>query len=429
MAMIAPTINGLRSRPVSGARSRWTRGVLAGLGLASTLGLASCGGDDCGNSCFSNTPLNEISLGLVAGDFAGNGLSSVIQASIVNTGYPPNPGSLKTYLATAAGTYAAPLLSPTGNGPTYLAAADLNGDHLPDVVVANSQDGTLQLFFNSAGSPGTFGTPVVLNSPGASQVAIADMNGDGLPDLVAADFNVSLFLQISPGVFGNATVLDTGGANWVAIGDLNHDGSPDVTISDYYGVKVAFHTGPAGSNSYAVPTRVYTESGNAALYGANVVAVADVNGDGFDDLIITDPGPAGASAPFVAVMLQSSTSPGTFAAPVAYATAPGTVAQSLQVVDIDGDGLPDIIVGADQAVSVLLNTTASPGSFGAATNYAAANTNQIAIADVNGDGLPDIITTSGVTHALVNNVYTNEPGVLLQDAAAPGTFTALQNLP
>src|SRR6202035_3914747 len=99
--------------------------------------------------------------------------------------------------------------------------------------------------------PGTFNTPLVLASPGASQVAIADVNGDGLPDLVSADFNVSLFLQTSPGTFASPVSLYSGGANWVAVGDLNGDGQPDVALTDAVGVKVLLHTGAPGSVTYA----------------------------------------------------------------------------------------------------------------------------------------------------------------------------------
>ena len=54
-----------------------------------------------------------------------------------------NPGNLKAYLSTGAGAFAAPTLTPAGDDPLYLASADLNGDHLPDVVSASYVDGTL----------------------------------------------------------------------------------------------------------------------------------------------------------------------------------------------------------------------------------------------------------------------------------------------
>jgi len=393
--------------------------------------LASCGGDDhCFNCGYAPviTP-SEVSLGVVAGNFNGNGHTSVIGTSTVVYSSQGNTGYLKSYLSTGLGTYAAPVLTADGNDPLYLASADLNGDGLPDVVSASYDDGDLNVFFNSPGSPGTFAAPVILSSPGASQVAIGDMNGDGLPDLVSADFNVSLFLQTSAGVFGAPIPLYTGGANWVAVGDLNHDGFPDVALTDATGVKVLMHTGAAAATTYAAPVTVFTQTANANLAGANVIAIADVNGDGFNDLIITDPGPTGGSAPTVSVLLQDAASPGTFLAPVSYAIAPNSLVQSIVVADVNGDSLPDIVIGGSNAVSVLLQNPAALGTFAAATNYTVSNANQLALADVNGDGLIDIVTATGATHPIVNGIYTNTPGVLLQVASAPGTFAALQDLP
>jgi hypothetical protein len=400
--------------------------------LASVLALASCNdGYDHGYGCWNCGPFTptEVSLGLVAGNFNDNGHTSVVATSTVLYNPQVNPGNLKTYLSTGAGAYAAPVLTPDGDDPLYLASADLNGDKLPDIVSASYNDGTLAVFFNSSQTPGTFSTPLILSSPGASQVAIGDLNGDGLPDLVSADFNVSLFVQSSPGAFANPISLYSGGANWVAVGDLNGDGAPDVALTDNVGVKVLLHTGAASSTTFAAPISVFTQTVNANVVGANLVAIADVNGDGLNDLIITDPGPTGGAAPTVSVLLQDAAHPGQFLAAVSYPTAPGSLAQSIVVTDVNGDGHPDIVIGGSNAVTVLLQNAASPGTFMAAANYTVANANQIAIADVNGDGHPDIIVATGPSPSIVNGVVTNNPGVLLQNAASPGTFGALEDLP
>lgn len=399
--------------------------------VALTALLTSCGGYDNCYQCGNNNTFTpyEVSYGLVAGNFKGNALPSMVQTSTVIGGYQPYPGSLKTFLATAAGAFAAPVLTSDGDNPLFLAAADLNGDGLPDIVSASFDDGALAVSFNNLQSPGTFNPPLVLSSPGASQVAIDDMNGDGLPDLVSADYNVSLFLQTSPGTFATPIPLYTGGANWVAVGDLNGDGMPDIALTDNVGVKLLMHTGAAAATTYAAPVTIFTQTPNSEFAGVNLIAIADVNGDGLNDLIITDPGPAGGAAPTVSVLLQDAANPGQFLAPVSYATTAGSLAQDIVVADVNGDGLKDIIIGGSNAVDVLLQNPATAGTFLAASSYAVQDANQIAIADVNGDGLLDIVIATGVTHPMVNGVITNGPGVLLQSATAPGTFTALQDFP
>ncbi len=398
-------------------------------------GLAACGGGGGSGYCFGSchqpvTTPTEVSLGLVAGDFARNGLTSVVQTSEIQGGLAPNPlGHLKTYLASAAGSYAAPTYTSDGNQPLYLIMADLNGDGLPDVVSVNYADGALFVFTNNPQSPGTFEAPKILLSPGTTIVAIADMNGDGLPDLVSADGNLSLFLQTASGSFANPISLLAGGADWVALGDLNGDGIPDVAVTVGSALEVLLHTGAKSATTYAAPVTVYTGTPVGAMGGVNRLAMADLNGDGANDLIVTDMGPAGGAAPSVVVLLQDVTHPGQFLPAVSYPTASGSQPQSVVVADVNGDGLPDIIVGGSSAVSVLLQKPGSPGTFMAATNYAVTDANEVAVADINGDGLPDIIIATGATHPLVNSVMVNQPGVLLQIAGSPGSFSALQDLP
>ncbi len=400
------------------------------LGMALLPVLASCDNGNYSYCYYCGVPPTEISLGVVTGNFNGNGHASVVALSSLQP-WSPGSGNLKVYLSTGVDAFASPVYVADGDSPLYVASADLNGDGLPDAVSASFADGTLAVFFNDKGSPGTLNTPVVLSSPGASQLAIGDMNHDGLPDLVSADYGVSLFVQSSPGTFAAPISLYSGGANWVAVGDLNGDGNLDVALTDSSGVKVLLHTGAASATTYAAPVSVFTQSANAYVSGANLIAIADVNGDGANDLVITDPGPTGGMTPTVNILLQNKASPGTFLAPVSYPIAAQDSSQSIVVTDVDGDGRPDIVIGGQQTVTVLLqnHAPAAPGTFMAATVYAAPGANEIAVADINGDGKPDIVVSNGVTSPVVNGIATTNPGVLLQSNTSPGSFGALQNLP
>jgi hypothetical protein len=158
-------------------------------------------------------------------------------------------------------------------------------------------------------------------------------------------------------------------------------------------------------------------------------AIAALNCDVFNDLVITDPGSTGNASHTVSVLIQDATHPGQFLAPMVYAIAPYSIATSIVVTDVNGDGLPDIVVGGTTATSVLLQNAATRGTFLPATRYATPNANEIAVADVNGDGKPDIVVATGPAQTISNGVAPNVPGVLLQSPTTPGTFGALQALP
>jgi len=215
----------------------------------------------------------------------------------------------------------------------------------------------------------------------------------------------------------------------VAVGDLNGDGTTDVALTDNVGVKILTHLGDAASTTYSAAVAVYTDYGPPGSWGNNLIAVADVNGDGLNDLVITDLYPYGGSSPAVAILLQNASSRGTFLPPVSYPIAGESVPQSIAVADVNGDGLLDVIVGGSYAVSVLLQNPSSPGTFAPTANYGATNANEIAVADINGDGRPDIVIATGVNHPLQNGIAVNQPGVLLQSSTALGTFLAVSDLP
>ena len=162
------------------------------------------------------------------------------------------------------------------------------------------------------------------------------------------------------------------------------------------------------------------------LPGANIIAIADVDGDGLNDLVITDPGPTGGMTPTVNVLIQNPAGHGTFLAPAPYAIATQDLPQSIVMSDLQGSGKLDIVIGGLHNVTVLLHDPNNAGKFLAATIYPAEGANVIAVADINGDGKPDIVVSNGVTYPIQAGVVTTHPGVLLQGTA--GTFGATTGL-
>jgi len=411
----------------------YTRIAIAVAAAVAAFGLAGCGGSDSPVAP-SFTPF-EINFGLVAVDLNNDGRADVVTGRTLHQPTAPGEGgSLYTSLhnAGAATGYAAATHVASGIEPLYLAAADLNGDGFRDIAAASFDDSAVLVFLNSATTPGQWAAPVLLPSPGVSQLAIADLNADGRADIVAADYAVNIFLQ-DPATAGHflAPIADSaGGANWVAVGDLNHDGMPDLVVTDASGVHLQLHTAPATGATFGTATTVFTQTPNFAFLGQNLVAIADVDGDGYNDLLITDPGPYGPTPPTVNYLRQDPANPGHFLAPVSFSIAQGQLAQSIAVVDLNADGHPDIVVGDRYGVSVLLQSATTAGSFAAATTYSVPlGAYQLEVADVNDDGGPDIVVTNSTALTTTAGVQTTQPGVLLQDAANHGSFKPLQNLP
>jgi VCBS repeat protein len=130
---------------------------------------------------------------------------------------------------------------------------------------------------------------------------------------------------------------------------------------------------------------------------AESVVVADVNGDGRADLLVSNNASSN-----IGVLLGSGD--GTFQAVTTYCSggyfaAAGT-GGGLAVADVNGDGKPDLLMascaanGIDGVVGVLLGN--GDGTFQSAVTYGSGGSYpvSIAVADVNGDGKPDLAVTS-----------------------------------
>ncbi len=196
----------------------------------------------------------------------------------------------------------------------------------------------------------------------------------------------------------------------LATGDVNGDGRPDLVTLNSSSSTVAVLLGSSTApGTFSAPT---TYASGGTTNNAVSVALGDVNGDGRLDVVATNSGNN-----TVGVLLNSATSPGTFSPAVTYSTGGSNGPRVVALGDVNGDGRLDIATASfnEGSLSILLNSATAPGTFGtpALYNTGGTRTTGVALGDLNGDGQLDAVTLD------FNN---NRVSVFLNRASAPGTF-------
>ena len=280
-----------------------------------------------------------------------------------------------------------------------MAVGDYNGDGYDDVLLAESK-GNQVVWGNAAGTLNSF-TDVNYPTTQTSATGV-DLNGDGIPEIAIGSDQRKIAGQISTaGSFSllpsptNSSVIDTlAGANQlVNIGDFNGDGIADLAVlaSNYYtaaigqpnnlpnylsrpgnqgGVFIYYGTTQGLSNSSqpdVILAAPFTNaSGEVSSYQlASLAQAGDVNGDGFDDLLISSPytvdaennqgnvfvvfgGDAWNNTPFDLGKLRADQSDSSSASGFLIEGLPNSQAGIALSGggDINGDGFADFIIGA-----------------------------------------------------------------------------------
>jgi len=189
--------------------------------------------------------------------------------------------------------------------PTYSARdswiEDLNQDGLVDLVFANASDGTTPEVNSYVywGSKEGFsaGRRTELPTLGAAGVTADDLNGDGRPDLVFANANDRSTYDVPSYIYwgspsGYAPYLRTDiqgfGAVSVNAADLDRDRKPDIVLVNQYSGKVGGSVNTHvfwGNPHHHYSTALMTGLPGEGSYGT---ATADLNDDGWTDIVLTN---------------------------------------------------------------------------------------------------------------------------------------------
>jgi hypothetical protein len=182
-------------------------------------------------------------------------------------------------------------------GPAHVEFADMNGDGRIDVLVAsmgvitpsNLKTGSVVMLVNEG--DGRFTNRVVLeNVARVTYVAAADLNGDGRFDLVVGQFGylqgeIRWMENLGDGQFRSHALSDLPGTVHAPVADFTGDGHPDIAAlvtQDTEEVHLFTGDGVGGFRN-----RVVWGSTNKD-FGGSGLSIADLNGDGRPDLLVTN---------------------------------------------------------------------------------------------------------------------------------------------
>jgi hypothetical protein len=295
-----------------------------------------------------------------------------------------------------------------GNGPWLLSEGDVLGNGQSYLAVANifglGPNGT-SLLMNHAAQKPAFNPRIGFDAVGAQAPLLADFSGSGLPDLVICDLpavpvgRCRVYPNTSPPragtpTFGKPVVLNTPDTPEVlAAADMTGDGKLDLVIANFGSlgpdaITIFRNTSVAGKLSFA-PAQNFTGG-----FGAEGMTVADLNGDGKPDIVTGNT--AGNN---VTAMVNKTPRGSAHMVLSAPQDLPATLGPTAVVAaDFNGDGKLDLAVGSSftpdaNDLNIYMNETPNGSDilkFRHQVLAADPGIEGITAADFSGDGTSDV---------------------------------------
>jgi FG-GAP-like repeat len=238
-----------------------------------------------------------------------------------------------------------------------LATGDFNNDGRLDIVTDSWGNDRVEVLLGD--SKKLFQTPGRFFKVGRhpyQRVRVADVNNDGNIDIVTTNLdgnNATVLLGDGKGNFNEdeSSPFECGDSPFgLAIGDVSGDGKPDLAIID----SPASTADATGTNGLTIllgdGTGSFTKMKGSPFYAGNIpnrVAIGDINGDGINDIAVSD---NGSNKIYIFIMNRKAVAS-------QYSITVGNHPKGIAIADINGDGKSDIIVcnNSDDNISIILS--------------------------------------------------------------------------
>jgi hypothetical protein len=319
-----------------------------------------------------------------AGDVNGDGYTDILAGAPFNNAGGTASGKVYLYMNSMTGSdiadeYFTGSAANFNLGYSVSGAGDVNGDGYSDMIIGafgyNSNQGIAYIFFGGSILDNT--ADVTMTGETAGDVfghavsGAGDVNSDGFADVVVgAHFNDAggsaagrAYIYFGGASMNNsadviingAAANDNHGWSVSSAGDVNGDGYSDIIIGvtgdDYNGTnagKAVIYFGGQSMNNVA-DVSLYGGSFPSDFCGHSVSTAGDVNGDGYDDVIVGSiyNDDAGTNAGSAYLYFGGSTMNGGSDLYFTGEAASDEFGSSVSSAgDINGDGISDVIIGA-----------------------------------------------------------------------------------